>query len=433
MGISEDVRENPNSKLQAMYKNKVLPYVVLVLVFLIVVVPLILKPEIDIYDARDETSFHYPTILNFLDQFPALELANYRSATTPLYHVILMFAAQLLGPSIVQLRLISSIFSLGCLLVFYGYLSKRGDSRKAFIFAALLLFSPYFIGPAVRLSTDNAALLLAIASIYTMEAGSPNTKNFLLTNVFILGTVLIRQVYAWLVGAYVLFNIVRNKLRGIQWVSMLFPTLIPIGGLAYFVFLWDGLTPPPFAGHFSYGLNWDVPVFIVSLVGLYGLFFSPWYFKLYKQDSRLLPFVVLMGFAIGYLLLHPVSNQYPVVDGSIFYRGGALWLIASRLPNFLSSAIVFWFLFPMGLGCLYLMARYLASRREYLMMICFTLWLAANVTNKDTYQKYYEPFLLLLLGYVVATIKIDREKVAWIGPLILLAGFVGIAITRFFL
>ena len=139
-----------------------------------------------------------------------------------------------------------------------------------------------------------------------------------------------------------------------------------------------------------------------------------------------------MSVVIGYLLLHPVSNEYPVVSGSIFYRGGALWLIASRLPNFLSSAIVFWVLFPIGLACLYVMARYLASRDEYLMMIVFALWLAANITNKDTYQKYYEPLLLFFMGYVMVSIKTDREKVGWIGTVILLMGFIGIAILRFF-
>jgi hypothetical protein len=214
---------------------------------------------------------------------------------------------------------------------------------------------------------------------------------------------------------------------------MIFPMVLPIAGLAYFVFLWKGLTPPPFAGHFSYGLNGDVPVYVVSLIGLYSIFFSPWFFKLYKRNRGLLPLMVTTSFAVGYLLLHPVSNEYPVVDGSIFYRGGALWLIASRLPNFLSSAVVFWILFPIGLASLYLMARYLISRQEYLVMICFLLWLAANITNKDTYQKYYEPLILFFMGYVMVTIDADRERRQWIGPLILLVGFVGIAVTRFFL
>jgi len=37
------------------------------------------------------------------------------------------------------------------------------------------------------------------------------------------------------------------------------------------------------------------------------------------------------------------------------------------------------------------------------------------------------------MGYVMVTIETKREKYPWIGPAILLAGFIGVAITRFFL
>jgi hypothetical protein len=434
MENGEEVSGISTSKLQPRFKERMLPHIALALIFLVLVVPLALKSEIDIYDARDEESFHYPTIRDFWDDFPSIDLANYRSATTPLYHIILALGARVMGLNVIPLRLFSALFSLGCLLVFYTYLSKRGDRLKAFFFTALLLFSPYFIGPAIRLSTDNAGLLLALLAIYAMEFSAPTTRNFVLTNVLILAAVWVRQIYVWLLGAYVLFNLRRTEfaLEGKTLIRLIWPTLIPIVGLAYFVFLWKGLTPPPFAGHFSYGLNWDVPVFLVSLVGFYGLFFSPWLLQLYRRKPGLLPFIVLMIFAAGYLLLHPVSNEYPLVDGSIFYRGGALWLIASRLPNFIGSALLFWVLFPLGLAFLYLMARYLASRREHLIMICFALWLTANITNKDTYQKYYEPLLFFFMGYVLVTIETKGEKYAWIGPMLLMAGFMGIAVTRFF-
>ena len=66
MEISESVGRNFDPKFQSLLKSKVLPYVILSLFFLILVVPLVLKPEIDIFDARDESSFHYPTIQKWL-------------------------------------------------------------------------------------------------------------------------------------------------------------------------------------------------------------------------------------------------------------------------------------------------------------------------------------------------------------------------------
>ena len=131
-------------------------------------------------------------------------------------------------------------------------------------------------------------------------------------------------------------------------------------------------------------------------------------------------------------MLYPVSNEYPVIDESLGERGGAWWLIISRLPNFLSSSIVFWCLFPIGLACLYIMARYLALRHEYLMIVCFSLWLVSNMVNVRTYQKYYEPFILFSVGYVMVTVKTEGEKHYWIGPVILLVVSIGITIVRFF-
>lgn len=436
MRISEYVSKHSRPKLQPIYKIKQLPYVILSLIFLALIVPLIFKPEMDIFDAYDEERFHYPTILSFAEEFPKLDLVDYDSATTPLYHIILMVPALIFGSNIIQLRFISAIISLCCLLVFYKFLASRGDARKALLFAILFLFSPYFVGPAIRLSTDNAALLFALLAIYTMETATPTSKKNLLINIFILCAIYVRQIYAWLIGAYLLFNLrgYQAKSETLDLKHIILPTLIPILGLAYFLFLWKGLTPPRFSGgHTPQGLNWDAPVYIVSLIGLYGIIFCFWLFKMFKQNQQLFPLVLLLGFSSGYLLLHSVSNEYPVIDQSLGDRGGALWLLAARLPNFLSTSVVFWVLFPLGLVCLYTMVRYLISRHEYLMIGYFLLWLAANMTNFKTYQKYYEPFLLFFMGYAMVTIKTNGDKYDWIGPVILLVGFISITTMRFFL
>jgi hypothetical protein len=423
-------------KLQRIFNKKISPYLLLSLLFIGLVVPLITKSELNTYDARDEKSYHYPTVLALLEQFPNFDLVNFSSATTPLYHIVLALPSLIFGSDIVLLRLLNSMISLCCLLASYGYLSKRGTKLKAFYFSIFLLLSPYFMGPAVRLSTDNMALLFLLLSISAMDVGLPNLLNFLRVNILILCTILTRQIYTWLIGVYLLFYLLRKDKLKLQYIAqVVLPTLLPMVGLAYFLFIWGGLTSPIFsARHTSLGINWDVPVFIVSLVGLYGVFFGLWLFIIFKKN-QVQPFhlALLSGCAIAYLLLHPVSNQYPVIDPSLGDRGGALWLIASHLPNFLSSSIVFWILFPMGLSCLFMMVRYLASRREYLLILCFILWLIANMSNIRTYQKYYEPFLVFWMGYVLVSVKTEGEKYAWVGPVVLIVGFAGIAITRYFI
>ena len=413
------------------YKNEILPYILLSLAFFVLVFPLVLRPEIDVYDARDEAWFHYPTTLTFINQFPNLDLINYRSATTPLYHIILTLSAFMFGSGIIQLRFINSVISLACLLVVYGHLSKRGGRLKGLLFAVIFMLSPYFIGPAIRLSTDNAALLFAFLSILTMDTNISSTKHSPLTNILILFTILTRQIYAWLIGAYLLLNLQRrDDKRLVNLLKTVLPIFIPVTGLAFFLFLWKGLAPPYFARHSERTLNWDVPVYIVSLVGLYGSFFCLWYLRLYRQNrGKAIYIITLVVLSIGYLLLHPVSNEY---YGTEYHetRGGALWLVAMYLPTLFSSSIVYWVLFPIGLLYLYVITQHLALKQDYLMIICFSLWLIANMASTRTYQKYYEPFLLFLLGYSTVILNTERWYY-WGGPIILLVGFVGIALLRF--
>jgi len=54
------------------------------------------------------------------------------------------------------------------------------------------------------------------------------------------------------------------------------------------------------------------------------------------------------------------------------------------------------------------------------------------MASAKTYQKYYEPFILFSMGYVMVTVKTEGEKYYWMGPTILLVGLIGITIVRFF-
>lgn len=405
----------------------------LIVLFFALTVPLILKPGIGTFGAKDEIRFHYPTILTFAEQFPQPDLIHYPSATTPLYHLFMACFAFLFGPGILSLRLISSLFSLAALLLIHHFLAGRGDRRKALYFTVLLMFSPYFIGPAIRLSTDNGALLFAVLSIYMLETASPGMGRNFLVNLTILVTVLIRQLYAWLIGAFLIFGWFRtpscsagDKLR-----SVLLPVLLPVTGLGAFILLWQGLTPPRFsAEHAAFSLNPEALVYMVSLVGAYGIFFGLWLFRLHnRRAARIYPILILIAVAAGYIFLCPVSNAYSAELGE---RGGALWLAASLLPNILSGSVLFLVLFPVGIVFLYILGRYLIARQDILIILCFLLWFLANMTNHKTFQKYYDPFILFAMGYTLCTLRIKEKWTDWIGPAVLLAGFAGVSVFRFY-
>ncbi len=417
-------------------KSRVAPFLVLALVFIGLAVPLVLGPDRGVFDARDERLFHYPTIQAFAQQWPRLDLSHYPAATTPFYHICMMLAGFVVGAEATHLRLASLVLSLACLLVAYAGILRRGGIAWALLISGLLAASPYFLGSAVRLSTDNAALLFAFTALLLLAPGIRTPRRALVTSLAVLLAILTRQIYAWLLGAYVLAALealpgpARAALRTLA--GRLWPGLLPLAGLAGFLLLWRGLTPPAFAVHVAQGLNPEVLVYVVSLVGLYGSFFGGWFWQMVRERP-IRPWVgaIILALAALILLALPVSNEYPLADKTLADRGGALWLVAVRLPMLGPSALVFWVLLPLGLFYLFILARDLAARGELLWGFCFLLWLLANLTGTRVYQKYYEPFLIFWLGYALAVVP-ARRRWFWLGPVALLAGQAAVTLVRFF-
>ena len=408
-------------------------YIFLTFVLLAFAVPFIMHPDLHTSDARDERSFHYPTVLFFLERFPQLDLVHYRSATTPLYHILLALSSFIVSDDIIPLRFVNLLFSLAVILLVYLYFTNRGAGiRLALYFTSLLMLSTYFIGPATRLLTDNLALFFALLAIYLLDTPHGIRKPWLICFV-ILCAIWTRQNYAWLIGSYLIICALRTwpvfglhnellqngslRMRSRRFLAASLPASVPTLGLGLFLVLWGGLTPPRVGVHAAIGenaegLNVDAPVFIMALVGFYGLFFSAWLFRIYQSQHRnLLPVLVVIALSAGVLLLHPVSNEYPIVDKSLGDRGGVLWALAARTPQIFSTAALFWFLLPLGLLSFYTLGRYLLARRDYVVPVNFALWSLAMMISSRTYQKYYEPFILFIFGYGIVSIHLPPKKI----------------------
>ena len=410
-------------------RRAVVVALVLAAIYLIIALPLVHKQSIDIYDTRDEANFHYPTVIEFRNDFPALDLINYGSPTTPLYHIVVALAGLVMGPDIVRLRYINLAVSLLCVLVVFNFWWKKGDIAKASLLVAIFALSPYFLGPAIRLATDNAALIAVFLTYIVLQTSTLTKSTAIIANLLILVTILTRQIYAWLIPAYVVYAWLQSAMKlNRSFIRLTLPVVIPVVGLSVFLSLWGGLTTPHLPSHTATSLNWDSPIFVIALLGLYGTFFAPWFYQALPNFSqwRML-IVVAFLFTVICFLIHPVSNEYTEL-----IRGGALWLVVSRLPTVFSTSIVLWFLFPLGLVYSYILLKDSVSRDDYVLVLFYLFCLLSSIINSRTYQKYYEPFLLFLLGDFVLRFSGQRKWIYWVGPTFLLVGFLVITYDRFF-
>jgi hypothetical protein len=395
--------------------------------YLSITVPQVFDTELVTFNDKDEARYHYITILDFRREWPKLDLIHYKSATTPLYHIVMAGISFLTGPDLIRLRLVHLLFGIACLLVIYRYLKLRIGRRKGALFSILLLVSPYFIGPATRLSTDPAAFCFAALAIYELDTQICCTCRPMRATGWILLAALIRQVYAWLILFYILVYWLPKDGKTADrsgFIRYLVPILAPLCVMGYFLLAWGGLTPPLFAEHTKQHINGDVPVYVFSLFGLYSFFWAGHYLS-WRRGFR-----IPMLFLAGMMLL---SWIYLAVN-PIFYMpksgmGGLLWKLSDFLPKWHKTSILFWLLFPLGIYTLTLFYLHLYRMKDFFLMTCFPMWLASNMLNTTIYQKYYDPFLFFFLGCGLQGSAPSGRRFLFL-PLLLIVLFVGIMLMR---
>ncbi|RME22417.1 MAG: hypothetical protein D6798_15830, partial [Deltaproteobacteria bacterium] len=275
---------------------------------LAVVLPIALRAlfraDLDVYDARDERLFHHPTIQAFAAALPRPDLSDYPSATGPLYHLLLAPICAWSGDSLLALRLATLALALAG-LVLVAALVVRSSSAPWWGLSLLLLplgLSPYFLGPAVRLSTDDAALTFVVLALLALDRARRRDWDpavMLLAATAAAAALLTRQVHGWLVGVLALAPWIPAPRVGhrpsTRRLAAAATSVVPVAAFAPLVALWGGPTPPSFAEHDA-GLNVEVLQTELAVLGALALPVAPWLLRALGPRGRI---GALVGGALG--------------------------------------------------------------------------------------------------------------------------------------
>ncbi len=407
-------------------------YLLLSLLFLLFTTPLIwLEISTVHYEAYDEDVYHLRAIRQFSEEFPHFDLVNYKLAMTPLYHIMMVFMMKIFGLDLIGLRLFNLLIGLACLLVLYNYLSRGWSHKKALLTAICIMLSPYFIGPSVRLSTDNMGFLFALLALMQVDNRLLNgrTLNYFLASIFIMVTVLTRHIYVWLAGAGIYSAFCHHydqRLKSKLLISIFF--LIPILTLVPFFLIWGDITPPNFADKHKTTtlINLNVIVYAISVCGFFGSFFFFWFIRFFRDGNGRYSHIIIIYVVSGLLLfIHPVVSAIEQGTGD-----GFLWKASVLFPSLNKSSVVFWVLFPLGLCYIYAIFLNRRSNSDYFILIVMVLWLIVNSLSALTWHKYYEPFFLFFICYSIRNLD-NEPKYYWIGPIVLIFFFLGVDIHRY--
>ena len=380
-------------------------------------------------EAFDEIRYHRPVIEQFARELPFVDLHNYESATTPGYHLLAALILRFTNTNTVRL-VFFFVYLLLPLLILNAVLVRAGP--LAGVMSALtLIFSSYFISASVWLTTDNLALLFVLGSILAILK-SFNVVNawrwLLLASLCTVGAILVRQIHLWLCGPLFLTTVIvswrDNKLNLKALVAGLSGCFFAVGIVAVFVVMWHGLTPPGFLK--QHGSQWNTAalVYNLSLFGAFSILY--WgYLVPSGNDWKILS----SGAAVG-LLIALAVNSAPGTEAG--HWGGPFWYASSRLPVVADRSVLFLVFSPIGGAAFALWLKRTYNNHGWVILLACVAFTVAYTANHQVWQRYYEPFLLVMLA-LLAGLTDKKQRWAPVGQVVLVCGLAGLSFLKVFL
>ena len=373
--------------------------------------------------------------MKFAGELPRPDLHDYFSATTPGYHLVLAAVARVVSENPIFLQIAASGFTIALLLVFGRAVGRAGmkDGRSWLELVALALpfvASPYVFTSGVWLLPENAGWWLALLVLLPCLCGTFTGRRLAWCSALLVALVLVRQSHLWVAAAVCAAAWMRsspaadNSIAGAlaRPATRVRPTLAALAAclpavavLAVFVWMWHGLTPPFFHDQHlvknSSHINWATLPFILSLVAVFSPFFLGWLWpgiaKLWRESR---PTVVLI--ALG-------AIAWAIIPETTFKReprSGGLWGIVEKLDgaglNFAdhtSPLIVL--LAPIGAVMLAAWLATINDKRRWIVGAAVGAFIAAQSLNANCWQRYHEPFLLMLFALISAAYGPGPEAV----------------------
>jgi 4-amino-4-deoxy-L-arabinose transferase-like glycosyltransferase len=430
--------------LQSLSERRWFAPTVLAIPFLVMIAVLRgMTATLPIFHGSDELVYHYPTILRFSRELPFPDLHSYHAAQTPLYHLLMAYIGKVIGYQLWRLRMVQVLISYGLALAVFGLLARRlrMDRLQALAMTLLFVISPYVFGQSFRLGTDNLALLFSILAIDRFERFRECDRlgPFLAGCALIAAATLTRQSAAFLVPVAGLYALRPGaNLSASQRAAALGAVALSVVPVGLLFLNWHGLVPvggdPGSCGLCAKkggsglslsGLEVHTMELTLASIGIYGtVLFAPEWIPsvralLSGEDRAARIKRVVRAPLIAALAGAVLLALFPARPGN--EAAGDVWKVAGHLPSIHGSSLLFWVLVP--LACAVLWLRLERAERPWLVAVTAGCFLIAAVAIRYPWQKYVDPFALLILLFTLAPDELLRARRRLTGAAVLLVAF----------
>lgn len=405
--------------------------------------------------AQDQDNYHLRAVRQFAAEFPTFNFKDYRSATTPGYHVVLATVAKVISDDARTVRFAGLAFSLALIAVVGSSLRSSAGGLLGALLVAPLAASLYTVSSAAWILPDNAGWLGVAAIVALVLLRRPTAPGIVGAGAMLLALTLCRQTHVWcaaLIWAWPLLSDPvrpgdsehkrpiepRPKLLAVA----ILATLPAFAAILYFKSQWGGLVPPLFQGGVmdpilnrvspkNSGGNPATPAFVLTLCAIFGVFFTgfliPGIRRLLRADRVAIAFVAL-GIVIGLMSSLAVATSFSPEAGR--YTG--FWAIAQKLPSLHDRSLFILAGAAAGGAVLGLWALVLKPRDAILLAGALLAFTAAQSAAFAAWQRYTEPMVLLLLAFAACRVSPSHSGRSGVIGLILLT-LVQVAITARFI
>jgi hypothetical protein len=364
--------------------------------------------------AYDQVAYHEPTIRAFATAWPALDYSAYRSATTPGYHTLLALWCRYLSCDSTGLRIAGALVTALLLGILAGSLTRRVGAMDAIILSLPFAASTYVFSSGVYLLPDNAGWLGVLVVLLLALGPWRGIRTLALGGLTLLLLVFTRQVHVWVLAplcaaawlgderpSTLAIALVRSRPRIIRLACAGAACLPALLLLAWFVHLWGGLTPPGVRDLHAQGVNLAGPAFVLALLAIATPFFGvavlPNPSALWASHRRAFLLTIVAGVLVG--ALPPTS--YDAAAG----RWSGLWNGVQRLPTLADRSPVMIALATAGAVSLLTWSLALATRDRWIVLVTLAGFVAAQSASFQLWQRYSEPFVLMVVGLMAARIS----------------------------
>lgn len=362
--------------------------------------------------ASDSIVYHERVIRTMVVEYPAFDLRNPLTTTTPGYHIILATVGRFISDSATALRLTSVVIGTAFVCLVAGWCARRRGALDGTLLALPLACSLYVLGSAAWMLPDDLSWLLIAVVLMLCCRGEGGRSWLALASIALFALVFVRQIQIW-VAAPIWVAAWCGANQGARRVTIaILATLPAFALLGAFIMLWHGLVPPRFQTYVT-GVNLATPAFVLLQYALMIVGFLPWLAPTIVRSWSMHRRTILLAGIVGVLLaVVPATTTLQEAGRFTGWWGplGSVPSIAGRTNP------IFLVLSPLGAALLVASFLGLPTRTRTIFSVATLAFIVASSATFFSWQRYHEPFVLLSLAMVSALQQSsgDRSpKVAW--------------------